>query len=200
MIIGISPDGHIKGSDKVNSASVTQSSQNIGQTNDHLNIPAVGHNGDTSSSVRVTKHRPDMIRSRRTNPGHMNGHIPRPRNSWIIYRGDKTRELRDKDPSLTASDICSSACIHPPRPLLTSVARITSRLWAEEFPHIKTRYQQMAQDEANNHMAKYPDYRYRARRPMPRHSKVDSLMFWEGLQDNDKDGDVAAEASGSGSD
>ena len=42
----------------------------------------------------------------------------------------------------------------------------------------------MAQQEANAHMAMYPDYRYRARRPIPRHPKVDSMMFWDGLSGN----------------
>lgn len=51
------------------------------------------------------------VRDRRANEIQFPRHIPRPRNSWIIYRSDKTRELRDMDPSLTASDICKSFCL-----------------------------------------------------------------------------------------
>jgi len=62
---------------------------------------------------------------------------------------------------------------------LICVARIVSRLWAEELPHIKVHYQQMAQDEATQHMAMYPDYRYRARRPVPHHPTADAMMSWQ---------------------
>jgi hypothetical protein len=71
--------------------------------------------------------------------------------------------------------------------MLTDVARITSRLWAEELPHVKVQYQQRAQEESNAHMAMYPDYRYRARRPIPRHPTVDSMMFMANTQDVDED-------------
>ena len=32
--------------------------------------------------------------------------IPRPRNKWIIYRQHKSRVLHEKDPHLTAGEIC----------------------------------------------------------------------------------------------
>lgn len=58
-----------------------------------------------SNAVRepraVRQRRPNNVRARRA------GHIPRPRDSWIIYRSDKTRMLRDRDPTLTPSVICT---------------------------------------------------------------------------------------------
>jgi hypothetical protein len=62
-------------------------------------------NGQTCAPMRNSQ-RSRVIRERRYNAPYPKNHIPRPRNSWIIYRSDKTRELRDMDSSLTASDIC----------------------------------------------------------------------------------------------
>jgi hypothetical protein len=90
--------------------------------------------------------------------------IPRPRNSWILYRQDRTRDLRAHDPSLTASEI----------------SRIVSSLWKDELPHVKTYYTELAATEAQAHRDNHPDYRYRARRPVNRYS-TDSAAFWESL-------------------
>lgn len=144
--------------------------------------PEMSMNRQAPSPVR-NHQRARNIRERRANSRRTPGHIPRPRNSWIIYRSDKTRELRDMDPSLTASDICKYSEKENELPANTFIARITSRLWASELAHVKVQYQQKAQEEANDHMARYPDYRYRARRPIPRQPTVDSMMFWDNLTD-----------------
>jgi hypothetical protein len=73
----------------------------------------VGKNrtGQGVSTAHGNNHgQPRPVRLRAANISR-NKHIPRPRNSWIIYRSDKTRELRDQDPSLTASDNCTSIAL-----------------------------------------------------------------------------------------
>ncbi|OIW30585.1 hypothetical protein CONLIGDRAFT_713191 [Coniochaeta ligniaria NRRL 30616] len=164
--VGLSND-HGLNSDQT-SPTPAESTTQTGHVNNDSKIPDMAPKPQAASPVHNNRS-VRTIRDRRPNRPIVTGHIPRPRNSWIIYRSDKTRELRDMNPSLTASDI----------------SRITSRLWAEELDHIKVEYQQRAQEEANQHTAMYPNYRYRARRPNPRHPTVDAPMFWHGLPNSD---------------
>lgn len=128
----------------------------------------------TNAQIRPNNPAPAIVDShRRTTsnrvPKTQNTHIPRPRNSWIIYRQDRTKDLRAQDPSLTASEI----------------SRIVSNLWRDELPQVRTYYQRLAADEAQAHRDRYPNYRYRARRPVDRHTAVDTAAFWDSLADLD---------------
>ncbi|MBE3042632.1 hypothetical protein IMZ48_08655 [Candidatus Bathyarchaeota archaeon] len=33
-------------------------------------------------------------------------HVPRPRNKWILYRQEKSRDMLRENPSLSAGEIC----------------------------------------------------------------------------------------------
>jgi hypothetical protein len=50
---------------------------------------------------------------------------------------------------------------------------------------VKQYYQLLAVQEANDHRFRYPDYRYRARRAIPRQPKVDAAGFWQSLPNDD---------------
>lgn len=92
------------------------------------------------------------------------GHIPRPRNRWILYRQYMSRQLREQDPSLTAGQICASSR----NPLLdyglTSPATIVSEMWSNETLEVKDHFQRLAEEDAAEHKKKYPGYKYEARK------------------------------------
>lgn len=61
--------------------------------------------------------------------------IPRPPNSWILYRKDKSKQL--------------------------NIATEASRQWKVERQGIKDYYQTLADEAARLHKMKYPNYRYK---------------------------------------
>ncbi|KAL1858333.1 hypothetical protein Daus18300_009951 [Diaporthe australafricana] len=71
--------------------------------------------------------------------------IPRPSNSWIIFRKEKSKELRESKPNMSAGEISTEA----------------SRQWKAMSDETKGFYQAMAKEEALQHKIKYPDYHYR---------------------------------------
>ncbi|KUI72756.1 Sporulation minus regulator 2 [Cytospora mali] len=71
--------------------------------------------------------------------------IPRPPNSWILYRKEKSKELRQANPAMSAGEISTEA----------------SRQWKLEEQTMKDYYQALAEEEARRHKIKYPDYRYK---------------------------------------
>ncbi|KAG5946831.1 hypothetical protein E4U53_006513 [Claviceps sorghi] len=71
-------------------------------------------------------------------------HIPRPRNSWILYRQFKSRELRKDHSGITASELST----------------MISSLWKNETDEEKAFWQKMAQEEDRLHKEKYPGYKY----------------------------------------
>ncbi|KAG5929559.1 hypothetical protein E4U42_005483 [Claviceps africana] len=71
-------------------------------------------------------------------------HIPRPRNSWILYRQFKSRELRKDHSGITASELST----------------MISSLWKNETDEEKAFWQRMAQEEDRLHKEKYPGYKY----------------------------------------
>nr|BAD72606.2 MAT1-1-3 [Ephelis japonica] len=71
-------------------------------------------------------------------------HIPRPRNSWILYRQFKSRELRKDHQGITASELST----------------MISSLWKNETEEEKAFWQKMAQEEDRLHKEKYPGYKY----------------------------------------
>lgn len=98
--------------------------------------------------------------------------IPRPRNSWILYRQDKSRELRSVDPTLTAGEICkSSAFFHDKIPTDKS-AIMVSKMWKKENVGIRSKYVAMAAKEDAEHKLRYPDYRYNATRTANRRANL----------------------------
>ncbi|KAG6119909.1 hypothetical protein E4U14_004571 [Claviceps sp. LM454 group G7] len=71
-------------------------------------------------------------------------HIPRPKNSWILYRQHKSRELRKDHPGITASELST----------------MISSLWKNENDEERKFWQQKAQEEDRLHKEKYPGYKY----------------------------------------
>nr|AKE48501.1 MAT1-1-3 [Ustilaginoidea virens]AKE48505.1 MAT1-1-3 [Ustilaginoidea virens] len=81
-------------------------------------------------------------------PEDNRGHIPRPRNSWILYRQFKSRELRKDHPGITASELST----------------LISSLWKDETEEEKAFWKKMAQEEDRIHKEKYPGYKYTTRK------------------------------------
>ncbi|KAG8166830.1 hypothetical protein KVR01_002519 [Diaporthe batatas] len=74
--------------------------------------------------------------------------IPRPPNSWILFRRDKSKQLREANPNISTGEVSTEA------------ARQWKALSAEE----KGFYQEMARQAAEDHKTQYPDYVYRPAR------------------------------------
>ncbi|KAK4211826.1 high mobility group box-domain-containing protein [Rhypophila decipiens] len=74
--------------------------------------------------------------------------VPRPRNSFILYRQWMSKKLRTENPSLTAG----------------SISQIVGSLWRTESARVKAHFQQLSRVEEERHRKKHPEYRYEARR------------------------------------
>ncbi|KAG6866618.1 hypothetical protein C0991_000728 [Blastosporella zonata] len=72
--------------------------------------------------------------------------IPRPPNSWILYRSDMVNMLAPPAPGTTRSQ--------------ADVSRIISILWKTERPEVKSEYERRAELKKVEHTAMYPNYRY----------------------------------------
>ncbi|KAK2589559.1 slightly ste11-like protein [Conoideocrella luteorostrata] len=69
--------------------------------------------------------------------------IPRPRNSWILYRQSKSQELRKGHVGITASELST----------------VIASLWKHEPREVKAFWQNMALEEDRLHKRKYPNYK-----------------------------------------
>ncbi|RDA91449.1 hypothetical protein CP533_6273 [Ophiocordyceps camponoti-saundersi (nom. inval.)] len=70
--------------------------------------------------------------------------IPRPRNSWILYRQHQSAVMKERYPGITASEISTAS----------------SRMWRREPKHVKAYWKKQAQEEDRLHKEKYPNYKY----------------------------------------
>ncbi|KAL6836225.1 MAT1-1-3 [Trichoderma sp. SZMC 28015] len=84
-----------------------------------------------------------------SNDQHEAKRIPRPRNSWILYRQFFSAEFTKCYPGITASELST----------------LISAKWKSEPPHEKKFWNDLAEQEKRNHKQKYPDYKYRVRKP-----------------------------------
>ncbi|KEY65855.1 hypothetical protein S7711_05861 [Stachybotrys chartarum IBT 7711] len=75
-------------------------------------------------------------------------HIPRPRNSWILFRQEKSKALKAEHQGITASELSS----------------ICSEMWKSLTHDEKAEWQAKAQEEERLHKERYPDYRYVTRK------------------------------------
>ncbi|KAL7790731.1 MAT1-1-3 [Trichoderma ceciliae] len=80
--------------------------------------------------------------------GHEGNRIPRPRNSWILYRQYFSGEFTKTYPGITASELST----------------LISTKWKNEPPCEKRFWNYLAEQEERNHKQKYPDYKYRVRK------------------------------------
>jgi hypothetical protein len=71
--------------------------------------------------------------------------IPRPPNSWILFRRDKSKELREANPNMSTGEVSIEA----------------ARQWKVLSDEDKGFYQEMAKQAALQHKIQYPDYVYK---------------------------------------
>lgn len=56
-----------------------------------------------------TSQHPGLVPNASGNDQQIEHHIPRPPNSWILYRQAKSKEMSKKSPGMTASELCMSS-------------------------------------------------------------------------------------------
>nr|CAG8567821.1 9671_t:CDS:2 [Entrophospora candida] len=81
---------------------------------------------------------------------------PRPPNAFILYR-------RAKQPAIVAKNVGISN---------NDVSKEIGKMWHEEPVEIRLKYQKMAEAAKEEHTKKYPEYRYRPRRPQERKRRL----------------------------
>ncbi|KAL6917537.1 hypothetical protein ACHAPO_000646 [Fusarium lateritium] len=70
--------------------------------------------------------------------------IPRPRNSWMLYRQAKSQQIIAEHEGLTAGEL----------------SRIISTMWNRETPETQAYWQRLAEQEGADHKRLYPGYKY----------------------------------------
>ncbi|KJZ79324.1 hypothetical protein HIM_01475 [Hirsutella minnesotensis 3608] len=95
-----------------------------------------------------------QITSQTNLPPRSMTHIPRPRNSWILFRQQVAKRLRLQHPGITASELST----------------MISRMWKQLPKAEKAVWQQKAKEEDRLHKEKYPGYKYTTKRT-PKKSK-----------------------------
>ncbi|KAJ7781869.1 high mobility group box domain-containing protein, partial [Mycena maculata] len=81
--------------------------------------------------------------------------IPRPKNSFIIFRTEFARLHRNPRGSRSKTDV---------KVLGRTVSGKAADAWRELPPEQKQRYQRLAELEKEQHAREHPDYQYRPRR------------------------------------
>ncbi|RIB19314.1 high mobility group box protein, partial [Gigaspora rosea] len=69
---------------------------------------------------------------------------PRPMNPFIIYRTKKAKEIYAKNPSITTGEL----------------SKKIGEMWRNEPQGEKSKYKKIAEKAKQQHMEKYPDYKY----------------------------------------
>ncbi|CAG8711625.1 21375_t:CDS:2 [Cetraspora pellucida] len=85
---------------------------------------------------------------------------PRPPNAFILYR-------RAKQPQIVAQH-----------------QGISNNMWHEEPLEVRLKFQKMAEAAKEEYMKKYPEYRYRSRRPQERNRRIPTFSRDAGLPHN----------------
>ncbi|KAK0753561.1 high mobility group box-domain-containing protein [Schizothecium vesticola] len=100
-----------------------------------------------------TAHMGDAIQPVVVDARRLDTRIPRPRNSFMLYRTWMSSKIIKENPGLTAG------CI----------SQIVSNMWRSEGPKTRAHFKGLAEEEDDRHRAMYPNYRYDVRRVrMPR--------------------------------
>lgn len=81
---------------------------------------------------------------------------PRPPNAFILYRRAKQPGIVARHQGITNNE----------------VSKEIGRMWHEEPAEIRQKFQRMADAAKQEHMKKYPEYRYRPRRPQERKRRI----------------------------
>lgn len=81
---------------------------------------------------------------------------PRPPNAFILYRRAKQPTIVAQHQGITNNE----------------VSKEIGKMWHEEPMEVRLKFQKMAEAAKEEHMKKYPEYRYRPRRPQERKRRV----------------------------
>jgi hypothetical protein len=92
-------------------------------------------------------------------------HIPRPPNSFILYRQHHHHTVTDANPGTPNTQICESSIVHAVISVLTYSARIIADMWRNETSKIRNSFKKLAEEKKRLHAKAYPDYQYSPRRP-----------------------------------
>ncbi|KAL9940915.1 hypothetical protein V8E36_000403 [Tilletia maclaganii] len=95
--------------------------------------------------------------------------VKRPHNAWIIYRTEKSRELRDAflqgllpAPPTSAHTHLLGRGTTPKRE--ADLSKYLAALWKNEDPKIKEQYTERARKEREAHLQRHPGYRFQPRK------------------------------------
>ncbi|KAL6893408.1 MAT1-1-3 [Trichoderma evansii] len=94
--------------------------------------------------------------------------IPRPRNSWILYRQYFSGEFIKTYPGITASELST----------------LIAAKWKNEPTHEKNYWHCLAEQEERNHKQKYPDYKFRVRKPQMKKKREQQVAATIGAETN----------------
>ncbi|KAJ5306569.1 hypothetical protein PENANT_c031G11292 [Penicillium antarcticum] len=136
---------------------------------DHQRISKAIHKATTENAVRVP--------TRSTK-------IPRPPNSFILYRQANHHAVKDANPNITNNEI----------------SRILGARWKNESEEVRQRYIILADDLKKRHSLAHPDYQYTPRRPSERKRRASRLVptqnnVAENEDENDDENDVVLQSS-----
>ncbi|GLB37261.1 putative high mobility group [Lyophyllum shimeji] len=110
------------------------------------------------------------------------GQIPRPPNSWILYRSDMVSLLPPPPPGTTRSQ--------------AEVSRMISQMWKNEAPEVKAEYERRAEVKKLEHAALYPHYRYMPKsKELKEELKKNKDLAKKNKRKQKEDGHQAPEAS-----
>ncbi|KAL1890843.1 hypothetical protein Sste5346_007984 [Sporothrix stenoceras] len=98
------------------------------------------------SRFTVVGHAKVIQDTKATFPAFKSAHIPRPPNAWIIYRSQKSKEIRKELPHATAGYIST----------------VVSHMWKLEPRETRLRYNAKAVEAHRLHKEMYPGYKYNA--------------------------------------
>lgn len=102
-------------------------------------------------------------------------HIPRPPNSFILYRQSHHQETTAANPGVPNTEICKPRIqmLHRNRANKLS-ARIIAKNWRKETPEVRAHFKSLADELRRRHEIEHPEYRYAPRRPnqIPRRTKI----------------------------
>ncbi|KAI0331204.1 hypothetical protein GY45DRAFT_1212592, partial [Cubamyces sp. BRFM 1775] len=76
--------------------------------------------------------------------------VPRPPNAWILYRKARLRQMQTEPESARDAPARQS-----------DISIYLARMWRQEDPAIRNKYEKEAEIAKAKHKEKYPDYKYR---------------------------------------
>ncbi|PWN91421.1 hypothetical protein FA10DRAFT_284355 [Acaromyces ingoldii] len=88
--------------------------------------------------------------------------VPRPPNSWILYRADKHREVREAQ--LKAAKEAGNGDTQVKARSQAEISQMIAEWWRNEVPETKKLYEEMAEMRKRLHLAAHPNYRYKPKR------------------------------------